>query len=42
MVNDEILAVKDNILETVGEDCEKIILFAAITKIAPECPKGNS
>ena len=29
MVNDEILAIKDSILHTVGSDCEKIILFGS-------------
>jgi predicted nucleotidyltransferase len=29
MINDEILAIKDNILDTVGDDCEKIILFGS-------------
>jgi len=29
MINDEILAIKDNILNTVGENCEKIILFGS-------------
>ena len=29
MVNDEILAIKDSILNTVGKDCEKIILFGS-------------
>jgi len=29
MVNDEIIAIKDNILNTVGETCEKIILFGS-------------
>jgi len=29
MVNNEILEIKNNILETVGEDCEKIILFGS-------------
>ena len=29
MVNDEILAIKDSILHTVGNDCEKIILFGS-------------
>jgi predicted nucleotidyltransferase len=29
MINDEILAIKDSILKTVGEDCEKIILFGS-------------
>jgi predicted nucleotidyltransferase len=29
MVNKEILAIKDSILKTVGEDCERIILFGS-------------
>jgi len=29
MVNDDIIAIKDCILDTVGEDCEKIILFGS-------------
>jgi predicted nucleotidyltransferase len=29
MLNDSILAVKDNILSTVGENCEKIYLFGS-------------
>jgi len=29
MINDEIIAIKDNILSTVGETCEKIILFGS-------------
>jgi len=29
MVNDEIIAIKDSILNTVGETCEKIILFGS-------------
>ena len=29
MINNEILAIKDNILNTVGENCEKIILFGS-------------
>jgi predicted nucleotidyltransferase len=29
MVNDEIIAIKDSILDTVGETCEKIILFGS-------------
>jgi predicted nucleotidyltransferase len=29
MINDEILAIKDSILKTVGSDCEKIILFGS-------------
>ncbi|MCL1992847.1 MAG: nucleotidyltransferase domain-containing protein [Spirochaetes bacterium] len=29
MVNSEIIAIKDSILNTVGETCEKIILFGS-------------
>jgi len=29
MINDDIIAIKDNILNTVGETCEKIILFGS-------------
>jgi predicted nucleotidyltransferase len=29
MVNDEILAIKNSILKTVGENCERIILFGS-------------
>jgi predicted nucleotidyltransferase len=29
MLNDEIIAIKESILQTVGEDCEKIILFGS-------------
>ena len=29
MINDEIIAIKDSILHTVGNDCEKIILFGS-------------
>ena len=29
MINETITAIKDNILHTVGEDCEKIILFGS-------------
>jgi predicted nucleotidyltransferase len=29
MINNEILTIKDNILSTVGETCEKIILFGS-------------
>jgi len=29
MVNDEIIAIKDSILKTVGENCERIILFGS-------------
>lgn len=29
MINDDIIAIKDSILDTVGEICEKIILFGS-------------
>ena len=29
MVNDEIIAIRDNILSTVGDSCEKIFLFGS-------------
>jgi predicted nucleotidyltransferase len=29
VINKEILAIKDSILKTVGEDCQKIILFGS-------------
>ena len=29
MVNDDILAIKDSIIKTLGNDCEKIILFGS-------------
>ena len=29
MINDDILAIKDSILKTVGDDCERIILFGS-------------
>jgi predicted nucleotidyltransferase len=29
MINDEIVAIKDNILSTVGNGCEKIFLFGS-------------
>jgi len=29
MINSAIMAVKDNILSTVGDECEKIILFGS-------------
>ena len=29
MISDDIIAIKDNILNTVGETCEKIILFGS-------------
>jgi len=28
-MKEEIIAIKDNILQTVGNDCEKIILFGS-------------
>jgi predicted nucleotidyltransferase len=29
MINDDIVRIKDSILNTVGDDCEKIILFGS-------------
>jgi predicted nucleotidyltransferase len=29
MINDDIIAIKDSILRSVGDDCEKIILFGS-------------
>ncbi|MDR1931642.1 MAG: nucleotidyltransferase domain-containing protein [Spirochaetales bacterium] len=29
MINEDIIAIKNNILATVGDDCEKIILFGS-------------
>jgi predicted nucleotidyltransferase len=29
MINDDIIAIKDNILDAVGDTCEKIILFGS-------------
>jgi len=29
MISDDIIAIKDNILNTVGESCQKIILFGS-------------
>ena len=29
MINDDIIAIKDNILSTLGDDCEKIFLFGS-------------
>jgi predicted nucleotidyltransferase len=29
MINEDIIAIKDSILDTVGETCEKIILFGS-------------
>ena len=39
MINDDILAIKDNILKTVGDTCVKIILFGSY---AYGEPKKNS
>jgi predicted nucleotidyltransferase len=39
MINDDIIAIKDSILKTVGEDCEKIILFGSY---AYGTPRDNS
>jgi predicted nucleotidyltransferase len=39
MINDEIIAIKDSILNTVGESCEKIILFGSY---AYGTPRGDS
>jgi len=39
MVNDEIIAIKDNILSTVGDGCEKIFLFGSYAYGAPQ--KGS-
>jgi predicted nucleotidyltransferase len=36
MVNDAIIAIKDCILHTVGEDCEKIILFGSYAYGMPD------
>ena len=36
MINDEILAIKDNILSTVGDGCEKIILFGSYAHGTPQ------
>jgi predicted nucleotidyltransferase len=35
MINDEILAIKNSILKTVGENCEKIILFGSYAYSTP-------
>jgi predicted nucleotidyltransferase len=32
MINDNILAIRDSILQTVGGDCEKIILFGSYAR----------
>ena len=29
MINNDIIAIKDNILSTIGDECEKIILFGS-------------
>ena len=36
MMNEEIIAIKDSILKTVGNDCEKIILFGSHAYGKPE------
>jgi hypothetical protein len=36
MHNDDITAIKDSILKTVGEDCEKIILFGSYAYEHPD------
>ena len=36
MVNEQILTIKDNILSTVGESCEKIYLFGSYAYGTPE------
>ena len=35
MINEDILRIKDSILSTVGEDCEKIILFGSYAHGTP-------
>ena len=35
MINDDIIAIKDNILSTVGDGCEKIFLFGSHAYGAP-------
>jgi predicted nucleotidyltransferase len=35
MINEDILAIKDSILSTVGENCEKIILFGSYAHGTP-------
>jgi predicted nucleotidyltransferase len=39
MINDKILAIKDNILSTVGDGCEKIFLFGSYAYGTPH--KGS-
>ena len=39
MINDEIIAIKDNILSTVGDGCEKIFLFGSYAYGTPR--KGS-
>jgi predicted nucleotidyltransferase len=36
MINDDILAIKDSILKTVGDDYEKIILFGSYAHGTPK------
>jgi predicted nucleotidyltransferase len=35
MINEDIVKIKDSILNTVGDDCEKIILFGSYAYGAP-------
>ena len=35
MMNSDIIAIKDNILSTVGDECEKIILFGSYANGTP-------
>ena len=39
MINDEIIAIKDNILSTIGDGCEKIFLFGSYAYGTPQ--KGS-
>ena len=40
MINDAITAIKDSILQTVGEVCEKIILFGSYAYGTPDKESG--
>jgi predicted nucleotidyltransferase len=43
MLNEDIIKIKDNILNTVGDDCEKIILFGSYAYGTPrEDPQNPS
>jgi predicted nucleotidyltransferase len=35
VINNDIIAIKDNILSTVGDECEKIILFGSYASGTP-------